>query len=55
MFYAFNQLIFQPLFRILSYKIHIYEFSFSILDIIFYGFWCFMLSLIIKCIIGWGK
>lgn len=55
MFSDFNKIIFQPLIYILSYKIHIYQFTFSILDIIFYGFWCVMLGLIIKCIIDWGN
>lgn len=55
MFSAFNKTIFQPLFYILSYKIHIYEFSFSIVDIIFYGFWCIMLGLIIKVILNMGN
>lgn len=54
MFSAFNDVIFQPLLYIINYKIHIYEFNFSILDILFYGFWCLMLGLIIKVIVGMG-
>ena len=54
MFSAFNEVIFQPLFYIISYKIHIYEFSFSILDILIYGFWCVMFGLIIKVICSMG-
>lgn len=55
MFSAFNKVIFQPLVYILSYKIHIFEFSFSIIDIIFFGFWCAMLGLIIKVIVNMGN
>lgn len=54
MFSDFSKLIFQPIFYILSYKIHIYTFSFSILDVLFYGFWCIMLGLIIKVICALG-
>lgn len=54
MFSAFNKFIFQPLFLILNYKIRIYEFCFSILDILFFGFWCVMLGLIIKVITNLG-
>ena len=54
MFSVFNKFIFQPLFYILSYRIHIYEFSFSLLDVIFYGFWCAMLGLIVKVIVSMG-
>ena len=51
MFSAFNKVIFQPLLYILSYNIHIFEFTFSIIDILFFGFWCIMLGLIIKVIV----
>lgn len=54
MFSAFNKVIFQPLVYILTYKIRIYEFSFSIIDILFFGFWCAMLALIIKVIVNMG-
>lgn len=55
MFEAFSKVIFQPIMLILTYPIHIYEFTFSIVDVLFFGFWCLMLGLIIKCIVGWGN
>lgn len=54
MFQVFYRFFYQPLRYILTYQIHIYEFTFSIIDILFFGFWCSMLALIIKCIVGWG-
>ena len=54
MFYYFNKFFFQPIMVILTYKIHFFEFSFSIIDILFFGFWCSMLALIIKVIVNMG-
>ena len=54
MFYYFNKFIFQPIMAIVTYNIHIFEFTFSIIDVLFFGFWCSMLYLIIKVIVNMG-
>ena len=54
MFFVFKKFIFEPLVLILTYKIRIYEFSFCILDILFFSFWCVMLGLVIKVITNFG-